>query len=138
MDANAAERISQLAKSLKDLHLAASAEEAYERARQIIEGTAASGTDKSIKELMGETGVTQQELDKAKALLKEEEQALRELTKELTELKAKQLEETMHHGEHVQDTEKLDKELVEDEYEIGVTEENVDVAEEVQERDKQQ
>jgi hypothetical protein len=138
MDANTAERISQLAKSLKELHLAASAEEAYERARQIIEGTAASGTDKSIKELMGETGVTQQELEKAKVLLKEEEQALRELTKELTELKAKQLEETMHHGGHVQETEKLDKELVEDEYELGVTEENVDVAEEVQDRDEQQ
>ncbi len=133
MDANTAERINQLAKSLKDLHLAATMEEAYERAKQIILGTSTQGQEKSIKELMQDAGMTEGDLRKAKELLKQEEQALKELKKELTELKTKQLEETMHHAEHTQETEQLDKELVEDEHDVGVVEENVDVAEQVQE-----
>ena len=38
LDAQTAERISALAKSLKDLHLAATTEEAYNRAREILLG----------------------------------------------------------------------------------------------------
>jgi len=133
MDADTAGRISQLAKNLKDLHLAASAEEAYERAKEIIIGTATQGQDKSLKEMMTEAGVTQKDLEKAKELLKQEEKALEELKKELTDLKAKQLEEGMHHAEHSAEAEKLDEELVNEEHDLGVLEENVDVAEQVQE-----
>jgi antitoxin component HigA of HigAB toxin-antitoxin module len=136
VDANTVERINQLAKNLKDLHLAASSEEAYERAKQIILGNAAPESEKSIKELMAEQGVTAKDLEKAKELLKEEEKALQELKEELTELKAKQLQGEMQHGEHAAEAEKLDKELTEDEYDLGVLEENVDAAEEVQEREK--
>lgn len=132
MDANSAERISQLAKNLKDLHLAASAEEAYERAKEIVLGTATQGNEKSVKELMQEAGVTQKDLEHAKDLLKQEEQELQKLKKELTELKAKQLEEGMEHAEHTNETEKLDQELAEDEHDVGVVEENIDVAEDVQ------
>jgi hypothetical protein len=136
IDPEAAGRISQLAKNLKDLHLATSAEEAYARAKEIILGTATQGQEKSIKELMTEAGVTQQDLQKAKELLKQEEEELSKLKKELTDLKAKQIEETMHHGEHVSETEKLDEELIEEEHDIGVVEENVEVAEEVQKEPK--
>jgi len=136
IDPESAGRISQLAKNLKDLHLATSAEEAYARAKEIILGTATQGQEKSIKELMTEAGVTQQDLQKAKELLKQEEEELSKLKKELTDLKAKQIEETMHHGEHVSETEKLDEELIEEEHDIGVVEENVEVAEEVQEEPK--
>ncbi len=73
MDAETAEKISHLAKNLKDLHLASSAEEAYERAKEIILGTATQGQEKSVKELMQEAGVTQKDLEKAKELLKKEE-----------------------------------------------------------------
>jgi hypothetical protein len=136
IDPEAAGRISQLAKNLKDLHLASSAEEAYARAKEIILGTATQGQEKSIKELMTEAGVTQQDLQKAKELLKQEEEELSKLKKELTDLKAKQIEETMRHGEHVSETEKLDEELIEEEHDIGVVEENVEVAEEVQKEPK--
>ncbi len=125
-------RISQLAKNLKDLHLAASSEEAYARAKEIILGTSTQGSEKSIKDMMQEAGVTQNDLEKAKALLKEEEKALQELKDELTELKAKQLEEGMEHAEHSREAEMLDQELAQDEHDVGLVEENVDVAEEVQ------
>jgi hypothetical protein len=138
IDPEAAGRISSLAKNLKDLHLASSAEEAYARAKEIILGTAVQGQEKSVKELMQEAGVTQQDLEKAKELLAQEEAELQKLKKELTELKAKQLEETMQHSEHVQETENVDKEIIEDEHDIGVLEENVEVAEEVQEEKKEQ
>ena len=132
MDAETAGRISQLAKNLKDLHLAATHEEAYERAKEMILGAPVSGQEKTVKELMKEAGVTMKDLEHAKELLKQEEAELEKLKKELTELKAKQLEETMHHEEHVNETEKLDQELIEEEHDVGVVEENVDVAEEVQ------
>lgn len=132
MDAETAGRISQLAKNLKDLHLAATHEEAYERAKDMILGTPVQGQEKTVKELMKEAGVTLKDLEHAKALLKQEEEELEKLKKELTELKAKQLEETMHHEEHAQATEKLDQELIEEEHDVGVVEENVDVAEEAQ------
>jgi len=135
MDANTAERVSQLAKNLKDLHLATTAEEAYERAKEIIMGTAAQGTDKSIKELMADAGMTQQDLQKAKELLKEEEKALQELKKELEELKAKQAVETEHHDAHQQQTKELDQDLIDAEHDVGVLEENVDVAEEIQDKE---
>lgn len=125
-------RISQLAKNLKDLHLAASSEEAFARAKEIILGTSSHGNEKSIKEMMQEAGVTQHDLEKAKALLKEEEKALKELKDELTELKAKQIEEGMQHSEHSAETEKLDSEIAQDEHDVGLVEENIDVAEEVQ------
>jgi hypothetical protein len=137
MDANTVERINQLAKNLKDLHLAASSEEAYERAKEIILGTDTQGQEKSVKELMAEQGVTAKDLEKAKELLKEEEKALQELKEELTELKTKQLQAAMEKGGHDAEAEKLDKELTEDEYDLGVLEENVDVAEEVQEQEKE-
>lgn len=137
IDAKTAEKISNLARNLKELHLASSAEEAYARAKEIILGTRAEGEEKSIKELMQEAGITQHDLDEAKALLKQEEEELSKLKKEITELKARQLEESMHHAEHSAETERLDKELVEEEYDVGVLEENIEVAEEVQKEKKE-
>ena len=57
LDAQTAERISALAKSLKDLHLAATSEEAYARAREILLGvkkeqTADFKTSETVGELM--------------------------------------------------------------------------------------
>ena len=132
-DQEVAERVSQLAKNLRDLHLATTQEEAYARAKEIILGTATQGTDKSIKDLMKEAGMTQQDLQQAKDLLKEEEVALRKLKHELEELKTKQLEETLKHAEHKEETEKLDEELINAEHDVGVVEDNVDVAEQIQE-----
>lgn len=139
MDTETAERVSQLAKNLKDLHLAATTEEAYERAKEIILGSSSEGQEKSLKDIMQDAGITQKELKKAKELLEEESKALEKLKHELSDLKAKQLEGTMQHSEHSNETEKLDKELVEAEHGLGIAEENLDVAEQVQEEqeDKQ-
>jgi hypothetical protein len=82
--------------------------------------------------MLNEAGVTQKDLEHAKELLKQEEQELQKLKEELTELKAKQLEEGMHHAEHSAEAEKLDQELIDEERDVGVVEENVDVAEQVQ------
>lgn len=132
MDAETSEKISQLAKNLKDLHLASSTEEAYERAREIILGTATQGQEKSIREMMQEAGVTQQDLQKAKELLRKEEVELNLLKRELEGLKQKQAGDAEHHEEHVKEAKELDEELAEKEHDVGVVEENIDAAEDVQ------
>ncbi len=132
MDAETSEKISNLAKNLKDLHLASSTEEAYERAREIILGTATQGQEKSIKELMQEAGVTHNDLKKAKDLLKQEEDELNMLKKELEELKQQQSGDAEHHEEHAKETKELDEDIVENEHDVGVVEENIDAADEVQ------
>lgn len=66
MDAVMAERVNALARSLKELHLVASNEEAYARAEEILLGSAnktnAVGQElpreKTLNELMGETNQT--------------------------------------------------------------------------------
>lgn len=59
MDELTSERITQLAKSLKDHHLAGSMEDAYKRAKEIVL-TTGSGQEKSIKELMQDSNMDQQ------------------------------------------------------------------------------
>ncbi|MEM2916527.1 MAG: hypothetical protein QXT19_04180 [Candidatus Woesearchaeota archaeon] len=132
MDAETAEKINQLAKNLKDLHLASSSEEAYARAKEIILNTATQGQEKSIREMMQEAGVTEQDLQRAKELLRKEEVELNLLKRELEELKQKQAADAEYHEKHVKKIEKLDEELVDKERDVGVVEENIDVAEEVQ------
>lgn len=52
MDAIMAERVNKLAQSLKDLHLAATMEEAYHRAEEILCGSSEQNEEKTLKELM--------------------------------------------------------------------------------------
>ena len=132
MDADTAAKISKLAKNLKDLHLAASTEEAYERAKDIITGNATQGAEKSVNELMAESGVTKEELAKAKELLAVEERTLKELQEELNALKTKQLEESLHHAEHKEGAEQVDQDIINNEHDIGVVEDNLDLADDVQ------
>jgi hypothetical protein len=132
MDAETAGKISTLAKNLRDLHLAASTEEAYARAKDIITGNATQGAEKSVNELLAESGVTQEELAKAKKLLEEEERTLKELQKELNALKTKQLEESLHHAEHKEGEAEIDQDIIDNEHDVGVVEENLDLADDVQ------
>jgi len=53
MDTKTAERISQLARSMKDLHLVANIEEGYQKAREIIEGSPQHNEEKTVKEEFG-------------------------------------------------------------------------------------
>ena len=53
MDAAMAERVNKLARSLKDLHLATTFDEAYKRAEEILAGSASQNNDeKTLNELM--------------------------------------------------------------------------------------
>lgn len=70
MDKKAKERVEQIAKSLKELHLAASMEEALKRAKEIVES--AKGMGQPIDKLMRE----------AKSIEKSSERARKELSKE--------------------------------------------------------
>ena len=62
-DEKTQQRIHELARSLKDLHLVASMEEALKKAREII--TSTNQEEKSIKELMEETKQARKELSSA-------------------------------------------------------------------------
>ncbi|MEM4369041.1 MAG: hypothetical protein QXU88_01805 [Candidatus Woesearchaeota archaeon] len=86
IDAKTAERISSLAKSLKELHIVATAEEAYARAREIILGTkkktpsteSAAESEKTIKELLEGSNSFEEEITNIK---KELEKLKKEATK---------------------------------------------------------
>jgi len=95
LDAQTAERINALAKSLKDLHLVATMEEAYQRAREIILGTKKEQTadfqmEKTIGELMGAEKKEAEELKKKAGELevyeREEEAEKKETEEELGEV----------------------------------------------------
>ena len=70
MDKKAKERVEQIAKSLKELHLAASMDEALKRAKEIVES--AKGMGKPIDKLMRE----------AESIEKASEHSRKELSKE--------------------------------------------------------
>jgi len=70
MDKKAKERVEQIAKSLKELHLAASMDEALKRAKEIVES--AKGMGKPIDKLMRE----------AESIEKSSKHARKELSKE--------------------------------------------------------
>ncbi len=54
MDTKTAEqRISQLARSMKELHLVATIEEGYQRAKEILEGTPQQTEEKTVNEVFG-------------------------------------------------------------------------------------
>jgi hypothetical protein len=132
MDAQTVEKINQLARSLKAMHLAASAEEAYARAKDIILGSSTEGSDKSIMEIMQDADVTGRELTRAKELLKKEQEELERLKKELADLKQKHQKDAESHEGEIKDSQGLDKDLAGQEHDLGVAEENIDAAEEVQ------
>jgi hypothetical protein len=107
LDAQTAERISALAKSLKDLHLAATMEEAYNRAREILLGakkeqTADFKTQETIGELMKdeiEQKRKQEELKKAVGGLEVYEKKKEAESKE-TEKEIKEVEQELAAEEH--------------------------------------
>jgi len=120
LDAQTAERISSLAKSLKDLHLAATMEEAYARAKEIIIGTKKEQSadfkmEQTIGELMNSDREEKEKLKKAvgdlevyerqeKAEAKETEEEIAEVEKELSaeQREAEEIEEVVEEAEKVE------------------------------------
>lgn len=103
MDAATAERINNLAKNLKDLHLAASMDEAFSKAREIILGNQGSG--KPIKEMMDED-VTQAAVKQA-----EEIAHAREISKDIADVKDAQTKDELNNAEMAKDAEKAGEQL---------------------------
>src|SRR3989338_4989122 len=84
MDATTAERINMLAKNLKELHLAASMDEAFEKAKEIIIGT--QGSTPVLNEVVQE----EQMLFEAVRLAEEEahdEQEVQDISSTIEEVK---------------------------------------------------
>ena len=78
------EQISQVARSLKELHLAANMEEAMKRAKEIVESAQEGG--KSVKELLNAVDTkTKEQVKEADSVQKESDSDRQELSKEASE-----------------------------------------------------
>ncbi|MBI4451602.1 hypothetical protein HY642_06525 [Candidatus Woesearchaeota archaeon] len=109
MDSRTAERINALAARLKQLHLAPSAEEAFERAKEIILGTADSD-EKPVKQLFKESGLLK-EAEVEETELSEEAKEEQRIRHELSELEQAEHAEIDASGELSKRAEDLEKEL---------------------------
>ncbi len=124
LDAQTAERISALAKSLKDLHLAATMEEAYNRAREILLGAKKEqAADFKTQETIGELMKDEIEQKKKQEELKKAVGGL-EVYEEKKEAEAKETEEEI---------EEVEQELAAEEHEVEEIEEITKEAEKVSE-----
>ncbi len=153
MDTKTAEKISRLAKSLKELHLVGTYDEAYSRAREII---IKSGSDdeKSIKELYEEVGgkakeekpselnkeisavkeEEEKEIDEELADIGKEQEELEKIEKELDDAKKALERDELKHKDKAEIKEEVEQEFKEEEEALELADENITVAEEVQEK----
>lgn len=128
MDAETAKKVNDLAKNLKDLHMAASMEEAVERAKDIILGSQ-SDDKKSIKELMAELDDEKKELEKDRKFLAEAEKSLKDvhaLEEKDDSINEEQAERIQHVEQEINDAED-DLELIK---------ENIELAEDIQDEEE--
>jgi len=114
MDAKTAERINQLAHSLRELHLAASMEEAIKRAREIILGTPEK-EEKSIKELFEDVDSKKEE--KTVESVKEIKAVEKEIAKDIKEL-AEDIESDIKAGEKAKEDIAEAKEILKEDTEM--------------------
>jgi len=120
LDAQTAERISALAKSLKDLHLAATTEEAYNRAREILLGAKKEqAADFTTEETIGN-------------LLKNEEEEKEKLKKAVGGLEVYEKKAEAEQKETEEEIEEVEQELAAEEREIEEIEEIAKEAEEAE------
>lgn len=136
MDAQTAEKINKLAQNLKKLHLATTMEEALERARQIVNSNVERPPETSLNELLA--GPTKEQLQQAKKYLRREEKLLEELKEELSKLKQQVADQRQGSDEVKKEIEEINKKLVSAEHDAGLVEDNVEVAEEVQEKSSEE
>ena len=108
-------------------------EEAIERSKEIIVGIESKGTDPPIKYLVDPKPIQLKEAEKA---IKKEEKLLNELKYELEQLKKQVMGHQQEHKEDKEQIEQVDQEIIDTEHDLGVVEENLDLAEEVQEEKK--
>ena len=104
MDAKTAEKVGQLARSMKDLHLAATIDEAYERAKEIILGTPTKNKQK-IGDVLNEFDKIKQNIEHDEQLHDTEKKdtavILEEMKKQKKSLEqAKDIVEAAEHSHH--------------------------------------
>lgn len=126
MDPETARKVNELAKNLKNLHMAATMEEAIERAKDIIIGT--PDETKSIKDLM-------KELDEEKKELKKDKEFLDEAEKDLKDIKEIEQKDDFFHDEQAVRIQHIEQEIDDAEEDLDLIQENIELAEEVQEEE---
>jgi hypothetical protein len=108
MDAATAERINNLAKNLKELHLATSIEDAFQKAREIILGNA--GTGKPIKELMDDERAIQQS-EQVQIAANQDIHDAGKLSRQLDDVKELQTKDELNNAELAQQVTKVSEQL---------------------------
>lgn len=127
MDPETAKKVNELAKNLKELHMAASMEEATERAKEIIIGDREDNS-KSISELMNE-------LESEKKSLKKDKEVLDKAQKELKDVKALESKDDVLQEEQIERIQHVEQEIKDAEKDIKLIKENIEMAEKVQEEE---
>jgi|GEM_PF-3366741 len=125
MDAATAERINNLAKNLKDLHLASSTEDALSKAREIILGTQGSG--KPIKEMMVEAEAVKE----AQTVQKMEEAAIEkaeEIKETVSEVKEAQTKVELNNAELAEEAAKVSAQLQKHQHELAKIRQEIEEA----------
>lgn len=127
MDPETAKKVNELAKNLKELHMAASMEEATERAKEIIIGDREDNS-KSISELMNE-------LEGEKKALKKDKEVLDKAQKELKDVQALETKDDVLQEEQIERIQHVEQEIKDAEKDIKLIKENIEMAEKVQEEE---
>lgn len=126
MDPETAKKVNKLAQNLKELHMAATMEDAIERAKEIIIGT--PDETRSIKELMTE-------LDCEKKELKKDKEVLDAAEKELEDIQDLEQKDDFVHDKQAERIQHIEQEIKDAEKDVELIKENIEVAEKVQEEE---
>ena len=116
MDAATAERINNLAKNLKDLHLASSMDDAFQKARDIILGGDSSG--KPLNALVQEEGLMEQAHAVAQEEKKENEQVT-QVIDALQEIKSAVAEDEGNSVDLTKETVQMGEQLKKEQQELA-------------------
>jgi len=154
MDAETARRVSELAASLKKMHLATTMEEATERAKEIILKTKSEAKDRPIKELfddvkhsegqaaravVADAGAVEKAdvtLDKIRKELlhvdNQQKAAGQSLAGDVNKAKSVLADDVAQHGQEVQDVQQLKKDVAKRKQAVDDVKEIVEMADRVQ------
>ncbi|MBI4016623.1 MAG: hypothetical protein HY363_02925 [Candidatus Aenigmarchaeota archaeon] len=151
MDAETSRRISELASSLKKMHLATTMEEAVERAKEIIISTKTKEQDKPLEQLVGISKEERNTVNEAVNAVKhviDADDTLNKVKDELSKLKSTfqnvkeavadantaSLTDTKVHAEEKKQTDILKKKIIQQQQAVVDAEEFVKMADDIQEK----
>jgi hypothetical protein len=126
MDAATAERINNLAKNLKDLHLASSMEDAMSKAREIILGTQGSG--KTVKEMMVEEEGVLRETRDVEAIERQSVKQAEQIQESVSEVKEAQTKVEFNNAELAAEATRVGEQLKKHQIELAKIREEIESA----------